>query len=159
AHTRLFWEAIERQRWIAFILAMASYVLWLSLRQVTDGGMPIRLCIGVAYGFYQWFCVVAVLGFARRRLNRDSATRRFFPVAILPFYCVPQTAIILMAYGLRGGGLPAGVEAAAIIGGPAAACVVPYEIVRRVGWLRPLFGLKPEAAQSALPMQPSGQAA
>ena len=124
-----------------------------------DGGLPLRLYGGFAYGFYQWLCVVAVLGFARRWLNRDSATRRYLTDAIFPFYIVHQTAIIMIAYALRGSGLLAAVEAAVIIGGTAATCIVTYEIVRRVGWLRPSFGLKPETAQPALPMQPSGQAA
>jgi hypothetical protein len=31
--------------------------------------------------------------------------------------------------------------------------------VRRVAWLRPLFGLKREAAEPAMPMQARGQAA
>jgi Acyltransferase family len=159
AHAASFWEAIERQRWIALVLAVAFYALWISLPKVVGGGMPLRLFAGFAYGFYQWLCIVAVLGFARRSLNRDSATRRYLTDAIFPFYIVHQTAIILIAHALRGSGISPGVEAAVIIGGTAATCVVTYEIVRRVGWLRPLFGLKPETVQPALPMQPSGQAA
>src|SRR5262245_28148063 len=139
--------------------AVALYALWISLPKVAGGGLPLRLFAGLAYGFYQWLCIVAVLGFARRWLNRDSATRRYLTDAIFPFYIVHQTAIIMIAYALRSSGLSADVEAAVIIGGTAATCVVTYEIVRRVVWLRPLFGLKPEAAQPALPMQPSGQAA
>jgi len=159
AHVVSFWEATERQRWIALILAIAFYALWLSLRFVRDSGMPIRLMIGIAYGFYQWLCIVAVLGFARRWLNRDSAARRYLTDAIFPYYIVHQTAIIVIAHALRGSGLSAGIEAAVIVGGTAATCVVTYEIVRRVGWLRPLFGLKVETAAPAMPMQASGQAA
>jgi hypothetical protein len=159
AHAASFWEAVERQRWNALVLAVAFYALWISLPPVRGGGMPLRLFAGFAYGFYQWLCIVAVLGFARRWLNRDSATRRYLTDAIFPFYIVHQTAIIMIAYALRGSGLPAGVEAAVIIGGTTVTCIVTYESVRRVGWLRPLFGLKPPAAQPALPMQPSGQAA
>jgi hypothetical protein len=159
AHVASFWEAIERQRWIALVLAVALYASWIVLRSVRDGGMPLWLYAGFAYGFYQWFCIVAVFGFARRSLNRDSATRRYLTDAIFPFYIVHQTAIIMIAYALRGSGISPGVEAAVIIGGTAATCIVTYEIVRRVGWLRPLFGLKPEAAGSAMPMRASGQAA
>ena len=139
--------------------AVAFYALWISLPPVHGGGMPLRLFAGFVYGFYQWLCVVAVLGFARRWLNRDSAKRRYLTDAIFPFYIVHQTAIIMIAYALRGSGISAGLEAAVIIGGTAATCIVTYEIVRRVGWLRPLFGLKPETAQPDLPMQPSGQTA
>ena len=159
AHVASFWEAIERQRWIALILAVAFYASWILLRQVPASGMPVRLGIAIAYGFYQWLCIVAVLGFARRWLSRDSAARRYLTDAIFPYYIVHQTAIIMIAHGLRGSGISAGVEAALIIGGTAATCVATYEIVRRVSWLRPLFGLKPEVAEPAMPMQAREQAA
>lgn len=157
AHAASFWEAIERQRWIALILAIAFYALWLSLRSLH--GLPVRLLIGMAYGFYQWLCIVAVLGFARRWLTRDSAARRYLTDAIFPYYIVHQTAIIMIAHGLRGSGLSVGSEAAIIIGGTAATCIATYEIVRRAGWLRPLFGLKAETIRLSIPARPSGQAA
>jgi hypothetical protein len=159
AHATSFWEAVERQRWIALVLAAAIYALWIALRQAANGGLPVWLGIGLAYGFYQWLTIVAVLGFARRWLAKDSAARRYLTDAIFPYYIVHQTAIIMIAHGLRGRGLSAGVEAAIIIGGTAATCIATYEIVRRVSWLRPLFGLKSEAAEPAIPMQASGHAA
>jgi hypothetical protein len=159
AHAASFWDAVERQRWIALLLAVAFYASWIWLRSTRDGGVPLRLYAGFAYGFYQWLCIVAVLGFARRWLNRDSAARRYLTDAIFPYYIVHQTAIIMIAHALRGSGISAGVEAAIIIGGTAATCIATFEIVRRVSWLRPLFGLKPEATGPAMPMQASGQAA
>ena len=159
AHATSFWEAVERQRWIALVLAAAIYALWIALRQAANGGLPVWLGIGLAYGFYQWLTIVAVLGFARRWLAKDSAARRYLTDAIFPYYIVHQTAIIMIAHGLRGRGLSAGVEAAIIIGGTAATCIATYEIVRRVSWLRPLFGLRSEAAEPAIPMQASGHAA
>jgi hypothetical protein len=159
AHAASFWDAIERQRWIAFVLAVAFYASWILLRTMPNGGMPLRLYGGFAYGFYQWLCIVAVLGFARRWLVKDSAARRYLTDAIFPFYIVHQTAIIVIAHALRGSGISAGIEAAILIGGTAATCVATYEIVRRVGWLRPLFGLKREAAGPALPLQARGQPA
>ena len=159
AHAASFWDAIERQRWLALGLAIAVFASWVALRSVRDGGLPLKLYAGFAYGFYQWLCIVAVLGFARRWLTRDSAARRYLTDAIFPYYIVHQTAIIVIAHSLRGGGLSAGAEAAIIIGGTAATCIATFEIVRRVGWLRPLFGLKGQAAGPVIPMQPSGQAA
>jgi acyltransferase-like protein len=158
AHAPSFWEAVERQRWIALAIAVAFYLSWIVLRGVRDGGLPLRLYAGFAYGFYQWLCIVAVLGFARRWLTKDSAARRYLTDAIFPYYIVHQTAIIMIAHGLRGSGISDGTEAAIIIGGTAATCFATYEIVRRVGWLRPLFGLKSEAAGPAIPMPAREQA-
>src|SRR5205085_6583792 len=58
AHAASFWEAVERQRWIALFLAVACYALWISL-PLRGGGTPLRLLAGCAYGFYQWLCIVA----------------------------------------------------------------------------------------------------
>jgi hypothetical protein len=152
AHSAAFWQAVERQRWIALIVAVALYAVFISLRSVPDGGMPLRIVFAVAYGCYQWLCMVAVLGFARRWLNRDSPVRRYLTDAIFPYYIVHQTAIIMIAHALQGSGLSAPLEASIVIGGTAASCVAAFEIVRRVGWLRPLFGLKRnEAASVAVP--------
>jgi hypothetical protein len=141
------WSALQRFRWLALVTAAALFVSGLVLRPLYPLGQPIPLALkiyaGLAYGCYQWFCIVAVLGFARRWLNRDSAARRYLTDAVFPYYIVHQTAIILIAHGLRGLGLPASIEASIVISSTLASCAVTYEIVRRISVLRPLFGLKP----------------
>ncbi len=162
AQAKQFWDAVERLRWIALALAAAFFLCFLTLRGMRNGGMPImpvRIYIGVAYGFYQWLCMVAILGFARRWITKDSAVRRYLTDAIFPYYIVHQTAIIMIAHALQGSGLSAGLEAGIVIGGTAAACIVTYEIVRRVALLRPLFGLKMAASEPAVPMRTSSQPA
>ena len=153
AHAKPFWDAVERLRWIALSLAAACFLCFLTLRTMRDGGMPVRIYFGVAYGFYQWLCMVALLGFARHLIKKDSAARRYLTDAIFPYYIVHQTAIIMIAHALRGSGLSAWEEASIVISGTAAACIVTYEIVRRVAVLRPLFGLKMAASEPAMPMR------
>jgi hypothetical protein len=141
------WSALQRFRWLALVTAAALFVSGLVLRPLYPLGQPVPLGLkiyaAIAYGCYQWFCIVAVLGFARRWLNRDSAARRYLTDAVFPYYIVHQTAIILIAHGLRGLGLPPSIEASIVILGTLASCAVTYEIVRRISVLRPLFGLKP----------------
>lgn len=159
AHAKPFWDGIERQRWIALAIAAVLFASFIALRSTRDGGLPLRIYAGFAYGAYQWLCMVAVLGFARRWIKEDSALRRYLTDAIFPYYIVHQTAIIMIAHALQGSGLSAWQEASVVIGGTAATCVLTYEIVRRIGFLRPLFGLKMAAPKPALPMRPSGQPA
>jgi hypothetical protein len=140
------WFAITRFRWLALALAAAIFASGLVLRHFYTPGQPLPLALkiyaGIAYGCYQWFCIVAVLGFARRWLNRDSAARRYLTDAVFPYYIVHQTAIILIAHELKGLDSPTWVEATLVIGGTLLSCVATYEIVRRVRVLRPLFGLR-----------------
>jgi len=159
AHVKAFWDAIERQRWIALLLAAVFFASFIALRGSRDIGMPLRIYGGIAYGFYQWLCMVAVLGFARRWLNRDSAVRRYLTDAIFPYYIVHQTAIIMIAHALHGRDLPLPVEASIVVAGTAVSCVLSYEIVRRVAVLRSLFGLRKAASEPAMPLRTGDQAA
>ena len=67
-----------------------------------------------------------------------------------------QTLIIVAAHGLARRGWPQGLEAAVLVVLTTAGCAASYLLVRRVGWLRPWFGL-PRAmpAQPAQPAKPA----
>jgi hypothetical protein len=149
------WSAIERLRWHALSLAIAIFASALLLRFLHAPGAvasPVLKVYGaVVYGGYQWFCIVAVLGFAKRWLHRDVPARRYLTDAVFPYYIVHQTAIILIAHGLKGLDLAASVEATIVIGGTVVACAVSYEMVRRVAVLRPLFGLRLVSAANPAP--------
>jgi surface polysaccharide O-acyltransferase-like enzyme len=152
ARAETFWAAIERQRWLALSLAAALFISFLLLRSNREAGMPaslsLRLYGGSVYGCYQWLCIVAVLGFARRWLTADSPARRYLTDAIFPYYIIHQTAIVMIAHELRGRDLPAWLEATIVIAGTFAACALTYEVVRRIALLRPLFGLRIRIRQS-----------
>jgi hypothetical protein len=156
-----FWDTVERQRRWTLGVAATLFLSFLLLRWSREAGAPpsllLRLYGGLAYGCYQWLCIVAVLGFARRWLTADSAARRYLTDAIFPYYIVHQTAIIVIAHELRGSDLPAWLEAAIVIAGTVVTCALTYEIVRRIALLRPLFGLKIRAFEPA--PQPSVQPA
>ena len=163
ARAEAFWDAIERQRWLALSVAVAAFLSFLVLRSSRDSAtapsLPLNLYGGVAYGCYQWLCIVAILGFARRWLTADSAVRRYLTDAIFPYYIVHQTAIIMIAHQLHGWDLPAWLEASLVISGTLAACVLTYETIRRITILRPLFGLRASASEPALPARPAAQPA
>lgn len=163
AHADGFWEAIERQRRRALALAAALFLSFLVLRWSRETATPpsllLKLYGGIAYGCFQWLCIVALLGFARRWLTADSAVRRYLNDAIFPYYIVHQTAIIMIAHQLRGSDLPAWLEACIVISGTLATCVLTYEVVRRIAVLRPLFGLRVSAFEPPAPTQPTVQPA
>lgn len=140
-----FWRDIERRRWVALLFAAASFTVFVL---VYVGVLPrspmLRWFAGSAYGCYQWLAMAAVLGFARRHLTADGPVRRYLTDAMFPYYIVHQTAIIVIAHLLKGSSLSAASEATLVILGTALTCAATYEIVRRIGWLRPLFGLRME---------------
>jgi hypothetical protein len=72
---------------------------------------------------------------------------------------VHHTAIIMIAHELHGRDVPVWLEAGVVISGTFAACVLTYEIVRRIPILRPLFGLRASGFEKAEPARPTTQTA
>ena len=140
-----FWEAARRQRWIALAVAVACWAAVASyVSAFDDAHAPpgwLRQLQRVAFAADQWCAIVAALGFARQWNPRDGVARRYLTQAVFPFYIVHQTAIVLYARALKPAALGPGLEAAILVAATAATCFASFELVRRVGWLRPLFGL------------------
>jgi hypothetical protein len=146
------WEEIRRQRWTALALAIVGYaVVSAYFAQYVDVAPPqwIRQVQRAFYALDQWAAIVAALGFARQWNPADSGVRRYLTEAIFPFYIVHQTAIVLLAHFVKPLGLRPPVEGPLLIAATIAICVASFEAVRRVGWLRPLFGLAPARSVKA----------
>jgi surface polysaccharide O-acyltransferase-like enzyme len=154
------WEEIRRQRWIALALALVGYAVvetWSVHYEELKSLEWLHQLQRVAYALDEWCAIVAALGFARQWNPRDSRIRRYLTEAIFPFYIVHQTAIVLLAHFMKPLGLRPLVEGPLLVASTAAICFASFEIVRRVGWMRPLFGLAPRAETRAL--SPSGHPA
>jgi glucans biosynthesis protein C len=146
------WEEIRRQRWTALALALAGYAVvetWFAHYAQLQSLEWLRQSQRVFYALDEWAAIVAALGFARQWNPADSRARRYLTEAIFPFYIVHQTAIVLLAHFMKPLGLHPAVEGPLLVVSTVAICLASFEIVRRVGWLRPLFGLAPAAIRSA----------
>jgi len=142
------WEEIRRQRWIALALAIVGYAVveaWNLHYDALKAMDWLRQVQRVFYALDEWCAIVAAIGFARQWNPRDSRARRYLTEAIFPFYIVHQTAIVLLAHFMKPLGLRPLVEGPLLVAATAATCFASFEIVRRVGWMRPLFGLAPRA--------------
>ncbi|HEX6705164.1 MAG TPA: hypothetical protein VF169_10420, partial [Albitalea sp.] len=102
----------------------------------------LRMVQRVVYATNQWTAIAAVLGFARQWAPGDGPARRYLTEAVFPFYIVHQTVIVVAAHGLQRWGLAPAVEGPLLVLVTIAACFASFELVRRVRWLRPLFGLR-----------------
>ncbi len=99
----------------------------------------------------QWLWVLAVLALGHRYLNRPSPILRYMNEAILPWYILHQTLIVVAAYLLVSLALPRGLEASLLVAVTVLGCAVGYELVKRFRVTRLLFGLKPGPASAPLP--------
>jgi glucans biosynthesis protein C len=146
------WDEIRCQRWTALVLALVGYgVVTAYFSHFADVVPPQWMRQGqrLFYALDQWCAIVAALGFARQWNPADSRVRRYLTEAIFPFYIVHQTAIVLLAHFMKPLALRPLVEGPLLIAATVAICLASFELVRRVGWMRPLFGLAPAAPASA----------
>lgn len=140
-------EAFVRLRWPALAIAILAWSAFAAYawRYRADDAMPpeaLRLVMRFVYALDQWCAIAAILGFGARHLTRGGPVLGYLTLGVFPFYIVHQTVIVVAGHHLARLGLNQALEAAILIGVTFAACFATYEIVRRVNWLRPLFGLK-----------------
>ena len=159
AKSHAVWAALERIRVRTLFGALLTYVVMITLGIIVLGadfnwakptlGRPsvhqtlLHAVASVVWGFDQWLWVAAAFGFAHRYLaERDGPARRYLTDAIFPFYIIHMLTIVVGGYYLSMLGLDIRLEFVLLVTATALSCVVTYEIVRRVAWLRPWFGLK-----------------
>ena len=141
------WARMAACRWQALALALTGWALLVGEPPMFAGNEVLfALLRPVFYSLQQWCAIVAALGFARAHLNRDNALRRYLTDAVFPLYILHQTAIIVLASVLAPWQLRPGVEGVLLVLATFALCLAGYEGVRRLRWLRPLFGLRVGAA-------------
>ena len=100
----------------------------------------VQRCVWAAM---QWWALVAVIGLARRFLDRDHPWRMPLAEAVFPVYVVHQTLIVCAAVALRPLGLRPLVEGPLLVALTFAASLGAWAAARRFGWLRPWLGLRP----------------
>lgn len=139
------WESLQRLRWPALFIALASYGALVYVWYFAGDADPppgLRMGLRVAWAAEQWCAIAALLGFAYRWRDADSPALRYLSAAVFPLYILHQTVIVVLAHNLKPLRIPAAIEGALLIAATYALCLGAYALIRRVGWLRPLFGLK-----------------
>ena len=142
ARTRLIWPRMAQLRWMALLLALAAWVLLIQAQWLIQvANAPMRAIGPVVYSVQQWCAIVAAFGFAQVHLNHDGPARRYLTEAVFPVYILHQTLILLLAHSFAPLALNPVLEGSLLVGLTFALSLAGFEIVRRVRWLRPLFGL------------------
>ena len=140
------WNDAKRLRWSATGLALASYAFigWYFSRYSDTNPPPeaLRMIQRGLWGLDQWASIVAILGWARHWVTGDSPALRYLSAAVFPVYILHQTLIVALAHWAKPLALVPAIEGPLLVLATFTACFAGYEVIRRVRWLRPLFGLK-----------------
>ena len=137
------WAELVRLRWRTLGLALVLLVLYLGLLGLAQqhGVRSARWPLRVLADVYLWAALLTILGWAYHRLNRPWPWLRWASESVYPWYLLHQTAIIVLVVWLAPAQLGPVVEPLALVAGTVGLCWGLTAVVRRVRWLRPLFGL------------------
>ncbi|WP_299328607.1 acyltransferase family protein [Parasphingopyxis sp.] len=149
-----FWKAVGRALPLAAIVAAAIGAIILVYTMVPGFREEHRLgpIVGTTLmTLYAWSVIVLLMGLGQRFLNRDSKPLRYLTEAIFPYYILHQTIIVIAGFYLTQLALGAWPEFLLLVLTTVGGCVLLHEYaIRRIGWLRPLFGLKPARKAESL---------
>lgn len=143
ARSEAFWAKLPTLRKPLAIGALAMAVVYIPLMFADIEFGPVALAaMRCLRALYAWTSLLAILAWGHHLLNRPFRWLPYATEAVYPWYILHQSAMVVLAYWLVPLALPVALEATLVIAGTLAACALGHEIVRRIGVLRPLFGLK-----------------
>ncbi|GAA4280266.1 acyltransferase family protein [Gaetbulibacter aestuarii] len=132
---RSFWQTVSKWKWLYLIIASVLFAL-----RLTNGETDLMYYLK-AVEFNGW--ILAVFGIGFQYLNKPSARLQYlsqaaYPVYIIHMFVLFGAAVIILPLALH----PVW-KFIAITLITFSVCMVLYEfIIRRISFLRPLFGLK-----------------
>jgi glucans biosynthesis protein C len=137
-----FRTALERQRKVALALGIAAAA---GLYILTSSGHPDRAWpVALVRAMNSWSWLTAILGFAGKHLDFDRPWLQRANEAVLPFYVLHQTAIVVLAYELINWQAGVSVKCVVLVVASLASILSTYILlIRRWRVFRFLFGMKP----------------
>ena len=130
-----FWKMIVRWRWFLLFAAIAFYGYRLTQPQMRVPGYLLAIESNL------W--IFSVLAFASRYLNQPSKTLTYLSQAAYPVYILHMIFLYSASWLIFPLDIPVPFQFILVLVVTAGGCLITYEfVVRRVNFIRPLFGLR-----------------
>lgn len=152
-------DTIRRLRWVSLALAVAATAGLVYTGNLYSGfpfgSQGYNLFNGI-FGLNAWLCSLAVFGFGLKRLNFTTPFLKYANEAVMPFYVLHQTVLLVVGYFVTQLEIPDLLKFVVILGVSFAFIMACYEyLIRRFNVLRVLFGMKPQARKPAAVPSPT----
>lgn len=145
ARRKDFWAEAMRLRKLSLAVALAVFAIYLPLLWSLPDPAPGWLISVVRSlrALFAWTMLLTILGWGHALLNRPFRWLPYATEAVFAWYILHQSLIVWIGYLLRPHALGPVVEPALVVLGTLGGCLLLHEfVIRRVTFLRPLFGLK-----------------
>jgi peptidoglycan/LPS O-acetylase OafA/YrhL len=145
---------IKEQRWLSLAAGLVLLLVDFSLWRGNDpayGSLRFVLIYSL-FGLCSWSWILAILGFGMQHLTSSTPFLKYANEAVLPFYVMHQTVLLVIGYFIVQLDIPDLVKFLVIASSSFGIIMGLYEsLVRRVDILRILFGMKPQARLQTVP--------
>lgn len=137
---------VEKQKHIyliaAILLTTLTYLSPLILR-VKYANYNLDYYIdSVIHSAHRWFCILVIVGYAIKYLNKENNFISAINSAVLPLYILHQTLIIVVGYQVIQWSLNPGLKFSIIVVvSHGLSCLLTFYVIRRIKLLRKLFGV------------------
>ena len=142
-----FWRSVDKVWKFAPVLAITAWLVLQNGQAVAGWARAFLPDTGLRFLFnyvitiYAWSCILTLLGFGQRFLNRESPLLRYLTGAIFCYYVLHQTITVVAGYYLTQYQLGVVVESLLVLIATVAGCVAGYEVIRRIPKIGILFGV------------------
>lgn len=137
------WSELRQRRWWWLAAAVGTCIAfqWLRMTTVPEPSFG-RAMYDVAARLNSWTWLLLVLGWGHHLLNRPFRWLPYASESVYPWYVLHQTITVVAGVWLASLPLGPWLEPLMLVAATALGCVLVTEFaIRRVGWLRPLFGM------------------
>jgi len=147
-------ERIQQGRWVSMLLgAMTASALIMMIRRHSgfDFGTARDPLFFAVVGLNAWCWILTIWGFGRKHLNAATPLLLYANEAVLPFYILHQTVLLVVGYFVVQWEIPDPLKWAIISSASLAIILLVYDrLIRRSNVLRILFGMRPLARKPPL---------
>lgn len=139
-----FWQTALKWRWVFLLLATVLFIYRIMQAQMRVPNLQLSI--------ESTLWIFSVFAFGHRYLNRSSTALNYLSQAAYPVYILHMIFLFLGSLMIFPLAIPVQLQFVLVLLFTVAGCFVVYEfIVRRIGFIRPLFGLKRNARAKTSP--------
>ena len=132
---KVFWQTVSKWKWLYIGIATVLYIIRFT------GFESISIMYITTIESNCW--IFGVFGFGYKYLNKPSKTLSYLSQAAYPVYIIHMFVLYAAAMFILPLQIPIMLKFIGIVAFTGLVCYLIYEfIIRRIGFLRPLFGLK-----------------
>ena len=141
-----FWKALQEVKWIALILAVCLYGF--RIYNYDSELISSRVVVNLLTGFESANWMLAALSLGAAFLNKPSKLLSYMSSAVYPVYIVHMPIQFFFCSLIFPLSITASLKLIIVLSCTYAGSFLVYEIVKRIKWIRLLFGMKNESIKN-----------